>query len=139
MSPSDPATDLANAINADDQGAFVNGSMAIMTSNAGLEGAGRMLGRGIESLLAARSAIAAKARVDLENLSATIKRQVASRDWTTQDILDTVRDGEPHATPNKMTGGAAVEYVPPPVEDSSSTLQPGKFCKSQVKGFHRIT
>src|SRR5271170_3682250 len=90
-SPSDPATDLANAVNALNPGGFINGSMAMMASNAAGELGGQLLGLGIESVLAARAAKAAEAAhaaVDVENLSNKIVRQMLSRGWTKQEILD---------------------------------------------------
>jgi hypothetical protein len=82
-----------------------------MAQNAALEGAGRLIGLGIEAALAARAAKAAAAAVDVENLSNKIVRQMVSRGWTKQEILDTVQSGKAFDVTNKATGGPATEYV----------------------------
>ncbi len=114
-SPSDPATDLANAINALNPGGFIAGSSVLMGENAVGELGGQLLGLGVEALQASRAAKAAeaaKATADVENLSNKIVRQMAERGgWTKQDILDTIKNGTPHEAINKMTGGSATEYV----------------------------
>ncbi len=115
-SPSDPATDLANAVNALNPGGFIAGSALLMAENATAEFGGRMIGAGIESLLAARAAKAAEAAnaaVDVENLSNKIVRQMLSRGWTKQEILDTIQSGKAYDVINKATGGPATEYVNP--------------------------
>ena len=81
--------------------------------------AGRGLAAGVEAVLAAR---APRGAVDLANLSAKILRQMGTRGWTKQVILDTIAEakqgGTVYGVVNKATGGAATEFV------SSST---GKF------------
>lgn len=52
-----------------------------------------------------------KALVDTANLSSKIIRQMASRGWTKQDIVNTVRYGKAFEVTNKATGGRAIEYV----------------------------
>lgn len=56
---------------------------------------------------------AANAAVDLENLSNKIVRQMLSRGWTKQEILDTIQNGKAYDVINKATGGPATEYVNP--------------------------
>lgn len=50
---------------------------------------------------------------DVNNLSPKIVRQMGTRGWTKDEILETVRNGEPHDVTNKATGGPATEYVNP--------------------------
>jgi hypothetical protein len=54
---------------------------------------------------------AAKIVPDVENLSNKIVRQMVTRGWTKQEILDTVNAGKAFPVVNKATGGAATEYV----------------------------
>ena len=75
--------------------------------------AGRLIGAGVEALLAARAAGAAAAAVDVANLSNKIVRQMASRGWTAQEITETVQNGKAYSVLNKATGGAATEYINP--------------------------
>lgn len=75
--------------------------------------AGRLIGAGVEALQAARAARIAAEAVDVANLSNKIVRQMASRGWTTQEIVDTVQNGKAYSVVNKATGGAATEYVNP--------------------------
>ena len=51
------------------------------------------------------------AAVDVDNLSSKILRQMTTRGWTKQEILDTVKGGKVFAVVNKATGGPATEYV----------------------------
>ncbi|MGH9491125.1 MAG: RHS repeat-associated core domain-containing protein [Terriglobales bacterium] len=55
--------------------------------------------------------------VDLENLTPKIQRQMTSRGWSKQEILDTVQQaregGDVHTVTSKATGGAATEFVSP--------------------------
>jgi RHS repeat-associated protein len=46
-----------------------------------------------------------------DNLSNKIVRQMVTRGWTKQEILDTVKAGKAFPVINKATGGAATEYV----------------------------
>ena len=117
-SPSDPATDLANAVNALNPGGFINGSALLMGENGVADGLGKLAGLGVEAILAARAAKTAEAAVDVENLSNKIVRQMAERGgWSKQSIVDTIQQaqesGDVHAATNKMTGGPATEYVSP--------------------------
>jgi RHS repeat-associated protein len=115
-SPSDPATDLANAVNALNPGGFIMGSARLMAENAAADLGGRLVGLGVEAILAKRAAQAAevaKAAVDVDNLSNKIVRQMLRRGWTKQEILDTVQNGKAYDVPNKATGGPATEYVNP--------------------------
>jgi Colicin E5 ribonuclease domain len=90
---------------------------------AGLQLGGRVVGTviggALRGLLAARAASAA---VDLVNLTEKIEGQIASRGWTKQMILDTMKEaiegGTTYDVPVKATGGTGTEYV------SSST---GRF------------
>ncbi len=93
--------------------ALVNEFMkqAVIGAAAGV--AGRVIGAGVDAFLAARAARAAAAAVDLANLSNKIVRQMASRGWTTQVILETFQNGKAYNVVNKATGGAATEYVNP--------------------------
>jgi RHS repeat-associated protein len=75
--------------------------------------AGRAIGAGIDAFLAARAARAAAAAVDIANLSNKIVRQMASRGWTAQEIVDTVQGGKAYSVVNNATGGAATEYINP--------------------------
>jgi Colicin E5 ribonuclease domain len=86
--------------------------------NGAADGLGKLAGLGIDAILAARAAKAAEAAVDLDNLTNKIVRQMASRGgWTKESIVDTIQQaqesGDVHAVTNKMTGGAATEYVSP--------------------------
>jgi hypothetical protein len=74
-------------------------------------GLGRVAAWGIDAALAARAAKAAEEAVDINNLSNKIVRQMTSRGWTKQEILDTVREGDAYSVTNKATGGPATEYV----------------------------
>jgi hypothetical protein len=49
--------------------------------------------------------------VDVANLSNKIVRQMASRGWTQQEIVETVTNGKPFDVINKATGGPATEYI----------------------------
>ena len=40
-------------------------------------------------------------------------RQMASRGWTAEEVVDTVQNGRAYSVLNKATGGAATEYVNP--------------------------
>jgi RHS repeat-associated protein len=93
--------------------ALVNEFMKQAAIGAAAGVAGRLIGAGIEALLAARAARAAAAAVDVANLSNKIVRQMASRGWTAQEIVDTVQNGKAYSVLNKATGGAATEYVNP--------------------------
>jgi len=73
--------------------------------------AGRVIGAGLDAFLAARAARAAVAAVDVANLSSKIVRQMVSRGWTAQEIVETVQNGKAYSVVNKATGGAATEYV----------------------------
>ncbi|MFO0508674.1 MAG: RHS repeat-associated core domain-containing protein, partial [bacterium] len=73
--------------------------------------AGRVVGAGVEALLAARAARLAAAAVDVANLSNKIVRQMAARGWTAQEIVETVQSGKAYNVINKATGGPATEYV----------------------------
>jgi RHS repeat-associated protein len=73
--------------------------------------AGRAIGFGVEALLAARAARAAEVAVDVANLSNKIVRQMASRGWTAQEIVETVQGGKTSTVLNKATGGTATQYV----------------------------
>jgi RHS repeat-associated protein len=77
---------------------------------------GYLLGRGIQAIVAAREAAAlAEGAVDLENISSHITRRMASRGWTKQAVVDTIKEaqqaGTTYSAVNKATGGAATEYV----------------------------
>jgi membrane carboxypeptidase/penicillin-binding protein len=74
-------------------------------------GFGRLAAWGVEADFAAKAANAAEEAVDIENLSNKIVRQMNSRGWTKQEILDTVREGDAYPVTNKATGGPATEYV----------------------------
>ena len=93
--------------------ALVNEFMKQAAIGAAAGVAGRVIGAGVDSFLAARAARAAAAAVDIANLSNKIARQMASRGWTTQEIVDTVQNGKTYSVLNKATGGAATEYVNP--------------------------
>jgi Colicin E5 ribonuclease domain len=54
---------------------------------------------------------AAKIVPEVDNLSNKIVRQMVTRGWTKQEILDTVNAGKTFPVVNKATGGAATEYV----------------------------
>ncbi len=54
---------------------------------------------------------AAKIVPEVDNLSNKIVRQMVTRGWTKQEILDTVNAGKAFPVVNKATGGAATEYV----------------------------
>jgi len=71
--------------------------------------AGRLIGAAAEAWLASRAA--GTAAVDVANLSNKIVRQMASRGWTTEEIVETVQNGRAYGVVNKATGGAATEYV----------------------------
>jgi hypothetical protein len=92
--------------------AFVNEFTKQAAIGAAAGAAGRIIGAGVEALLAARAARAAAA-VDVANLSNKIVRQMASRGWTAQEIVETVQNGKAYSVVNKATGGAATEYVNP--------------------------
>ncbi|HTC46327.1 MAG TPA: RHS repeat-associated core domain-containing protein, partial [Candidatus Aquilonibacter sp.] len=68
---------------------------------------GSILGRGAEDA----AETAAKIVPDVDNLSNKIVRQMVTRGWTKQEILDTVNAGKAFPVVNKATGGAATEYV----------------------------
>jgi len=79
---------------------------------------GGLLRYGAEALLAARAAraaAAAEAVVDLQNISKKIAGQMASRGWTKQVIIDTIKEAQEADTTypaiNKSTGGPATEFV----------------------------
>ncbi len=74
-------------------------------------GLGRLAAAGVEAVLAGRAAKAAEEAVDINNLSNKITRQMTSRGWTKQEILDTIREGDAYPVTNKATGGPATEYV----------------------------
>ena len=59
----------------------------------------------------AKGAAAAKAALNLVDLGTKIGRQVLSRGWTTQEILDTVQNGKEYPAINNATGGPATEFV----------------------------
>jgi RHS repeat-associated protein len=107
----DNATNLANAINAMNPGGFINGSARMMVENGVADGLGKLAGLGVEALLAARAAKVAEVAVDVDNLSNKIVRQMVTRGWNKQEIIDTVRNGKACDVVNKATGGAATEYV----------------------------
>jgi RHS repeat-associated protein len=115
-SPGVSDTDRLNAVAQGTQLAEKNIKVAaiFMAENAALEVGGGLLRAGVEAALAARAARAAKAAaaaVDVNNLSNKIVRQMLSRGWTMQEILDTVQNGKPFDVINKATGGPATEYV----------------------------
>jgi RHS repeat-associated protein len=92
----------------------------IIAQNAALEGIGQLVGMGIDALLAAiaaRAESAAIATADVANLSNKIVRQMGTRDWAVQDILDTIQQareaGSTYSVTNKATGGPATEFVSP--------------------------
>jgi RHS repeat-associated protein len=68
---------------------------------------GSILGKGAEDA----AETAAKIVPDVDNLSNKIVRQMVTRGWTKQEILDTVNAGKAFPVVNKATGGAATEYV----------------------------
>ncbi len=69
---------------------------------------GSILGKGAED---AAETAAKQIVPDVDNLSNKIVRQMVSRGWTKQEILDTVKAGKAFPVVNKATGGAATEYV----------------------------
>jgi RHS repeat-associated protein len=113
LNPSSPdnATALASAVNAMNPGGFINGSARLMAENGLADGLGKLAGLGVEALLAARAAKVAEVAVDVDNLSNKIVRQMVSRGWNKQEIIDTVRNGKAFDVVNKATGGPATEYV----------------------------
>jgi RHS repeat-associated protein len=68
---------------------------------------GSILGKSAEEA----AETAAKIVPDVDNLSNKIVRQMVTRGWTKQEILDTVNAGKAFPVVNKATGGAATEYV----------------------------
>lgn len=88
-----------------------------MAENAGGSLIGRGIGLGIDAINVARAAKAAQAAVDLDNLTSKILKQMVSRGWTREGILDTIQQGQEGGTTysaiNKATGGAATEFVNP--------------------------
>lgn len=68
-----------------------------------------LFGRGAEEAATAAS----RAAPDVTNLSPKIVKQMASRGWTKDEIMETVKSGVAHDVTNKATGGPAVEYVNP--------------------------
>jgi len=74
-------------------------------------GLGRLAAAGVEAVMAGRAAKAAEEAVDINYLSNKITRQMTSRGWTKQEIMDTVREGDAYAVTNKATGVPATEYV----------------------------
>ncbi len=68
---------------------------------------GSILGKGAEDA----AETASKIVPDVDNLSNKIVRQMVTRGWTKQEILDTVNAGKTFPVVNKATGGAATEYV----------------------------
>jgi len=97
----------------------VNAFIAQVGIQVATEAGGRLIVAGAGVLLATR---AARAAVDLANLNPKILRQMVTRGWTKQLILDTIAEAKQSGTVyqvvNKATGGAATEFV------SSST---GRF------------
>ena len=100
------------AIGADNVNAFA--------VQVGLQVGGEIIGRvgvaGIQAFRAAREVTAAaEAAVDFQNVSSKISRQMLSRGWTKQAIVDTIKEAQEGGTAypalNKATGGAATEYV----------------------------
>jgi len=101
----------------------VNAFITQVGLETGAGAAGRGIAAGAEAILAARAAkTAAQAAVDLNILSPKIIRQMVSRGWTKQAIVDTIQEAQEAGTTypavNRATGGAATEFV------SNST---GKF------------
>lgn len=93
---------------------LINEFVKQVAINVAIGAVGRGIGLGIEAIQAARAAraaAAAEAAVDVTNLSAKIVRQMGTRGWTTQEILDTVKGGKAFDVVNKATGGPATEYV----------------------------
>ncbi len=90
---------------------IVNEFMKQAATGAAAGVAGRLIGAGVDAFLAARTARAVATAVDVANLSSKIVRQMASRDWTAQEIVETVQNGKAYSVVNKTTGGAATEYV----------------------------
>ena len=68
---------------------------------------GSILGKSAEEA----AETAAKLVPDVDNLSNKIVRQMVTRGWTKQEILDTVNAGKAFPAINKATGGAATEFV----------------------------
>lgn len=94
----------------------VNWALRSTAANALGALGGYLLGRGIQAILAAREATAAaEAAVDVQNVSSKITRQMLSRGWTQQAVIDTIKEAQEAGTVypavNKATGGAATEYV----------------------------
>jgi Zn-dependent alcohol dehydrogenase len=84
--------------------------------NVAIGAIGRGIGLGIEAIQAARAAEdAAQAAVDPNNLSNKIVRQMGTRGWAKQGIVDTIKEaqegGKVYNVINKATGGPATEYV----------------------------
>jgi len=83
---------------------------------AGASALGGVIRLGTEAALAGRAArAAAQSAVDLQNVSSKIVRQMLSRGWTNQAIVDTIKEAQEAGTTypaiNKATGSAATEFV----------------------------
>ena len=72
---------------------------------------GKLLGSILGKSAEEAAETAAKIVPDVDNLSNKIVRQMVTRGWTKQEILDTVNAGKAFPVINKATGGAATEYV----------------------------
>jgi RHS repeat-associated protein len=100
----------------------VNGFIVQAGLQVGAEGLGRAIGAAIGAFRAAQVArAAAEGAADLQNLPQKIIRQMGTRGWTKQGIIDTIQEaqegGTLYSVPNKATGGAATEYVSPATGD----------------------
>ena len=93
-----------------DEGAVTDESGSLLMGIAGGMAADYALGRVFGALFGKE---AAEVTPDLANLSPKIVKQMGTRGWTKDEILQTVKNGVAHDVTNKATGGPAIEYVNP--------------------------